>query len=82
MGKVLKKVISVVLLSSMVLSIASCSGGVKSKTSDQFKKAILDAKVGLLLFSCQSLASQSPKCIRSLHFSVSFLLKTCPTSKH
>ena len=46
MGKVLKKVISVVLLSSMVLSIASCSGGVKSKTSDQFKKAILDAKVG------------------------------------
>lgn len=46
MGKVLKKVISVVLLSSMVLSIASCSGGVKSKTSNQFKKAILDSKVG------------------------------------
>ena len=46
MDKVIKKVMSVVLLSSMVLSIASCSGGVKSKTSDQFKKAILDAKVG------------------------------------
>lgn len=46
MGKVLKKVLSVVLLSCLVLSIASCSGGVKSKTTDQFKKAILNAKVG------------------------------------
>ena len=46
MSKLLKKALSFVLLGSMVLSIAACAPkGVRSITSDEFKKAIKDAKV-------------------------------------
>ncbi len=46
MSKLMKKVLSVVLLGSMVLSIASCAKkGVRSITKDQFEKAIMDAHV-------------------------------------
>jgi len=47
MSKLFKRAMSVLLIGTMVMSIAACApAGVKVKTEDEFKQAILDAKIG------------------------------------
>ncbi len=45
MNKVAKKITTAVLLMAMVLSAAACSK-IQSKTTEQFKKAVIDSRIG------------------------------------